>query len=804
MSIIQGTSKASSGSYQIDQSIRFEPGDSPGLNRAWASGSRTTATLSAWFKLGLNDTTNRMLATFGATSGTANDYILVEQLGVSKVLQVYYYNSGVVWRKSFSQVLRDPSAWYHLVVTFDTTNGTADDRVIPYLNGSRVTAFAVSSNPTASANQPFNVSGGSCYIGKEPTAAGYFDGYMAEINFVDGTALDPSSFGETNADGVWVPIEYTGAYGTNGFYITGATAADLGEDFSGNGNDFTSAGLATTDQMLDSPTNNYATLNPLDKQTYTPTFSDGNLRATGVTSGQAHSAMSTISFDVEDTEGFYFEGNWLVGNVEAANFNSFGIVPVDGDKQGTSGTIRTDDSVSYQEDGHVWSSLVDTVTYTTWGGSTSHYPVMFVKGGSVWFGLDKAVGTVTWNGDPSAGTGAAVTGLTGNYQFMSMHYSTTASMAVNFGAAGFRYTAPTGGKALNTSNLPEPTIKDGSAHFQTTLYTGNGTAIGSGGNAISQSGNSTFQPDFVWIKGRSGATEHVLTDAVRGVTKELSSNDFNAEETVAEGLTTFGSAGFTVGSDGSYNTSSATYAAWQWKANGAGSSNEDGSVSSTVSVNTTAGFSIARAAAPGNLVTFSIGHGLGITPSMVICKGLGVSLWSVYHHKISSPNDNYVRLDTTTAVVSDSGVWGTGPTSSVFSAKSGTAMTHSEDFVAYCFAEVDGFSSFGSYTGNGSANGPMVNCGFRPAFVLIKRTNATENWLMMDSTRYPNNPANNPIFADTTNADANGGRPTDFLSNGFKPRNTLAGMNASGSTYIYMAFAEHPFGGANTAPATAR
>jgi hypothetical protein len=384
-----------------------------------------------------------------------------------------------------------------------------------------------------------------------------------------------------------------------------------------------------------------------------------------------------------------------------------------------------------------------------------------------------------------------------------IRYDNGPTYTTNFGQSGFTYTPPAGFLSLNTANLPEPTIKDGSAHFQTTLYTGNGTAIGSGGNAISQSGNSTFQPDFVWIKGRSGATEHVLTDAVRGVTKELSSNDFNAEETVAEGLTTFGSAGFTVGSDGSYNTSSATYVGWQWKANGAGSSNEDGSVSSTVSANTTAGFSIAKATAAGSGVTFSIGHGLGITPSVVICKGLGESLWSVYHHKISSPNDNYVRLETTTAVVSESGIWGTGPTSSVFSAKSGAAMSHSADFVAYCFAEVDGFSKFGKYTGNGSANGPFIYTGFKPAFVLVKRTDAVSQWSIFDNKREGYNVDNDVLVPNTTATETTTDY-LDLLSNGFKARTTDANVNASGGTYIYMAFAEHPFGGADTAPATAR
>jgi hypothetical protein len=732
MSIIQGTSKASSGSYQIDQSCRFNDNDSAYITQTFAgpgTGTGDTCTYSVWLKRGNLGTSQYFLSV-----GVGDPYFIGFQ--ANDTLR-FTRASGGSPTITTTAVFRDCSAWYHIVLTIDTSL-TAVDRWKIYVNNVRQTVttggtLAVTPLGTALPH----------YIGRYVSAASYFDGYMAEINFVDGTALDPSSFGETDDDGVWVPIEYTGAYGTNGFYLDFSNSSDFGSDQSGNANDFTDSGLTTTDQMLDTPTVNYCTWNAVDAGT--GTLSDGNLVLTGASDRSGTFGMSS--------------GKWAWKITTAAS-TAFGVV-----QESLTGTEST---------------------YTATSGEVLE------------FQFDADAGTLDKSVDGGAYSSVA-TGLTDGPYFPLAKGACTA----DFGQSGFTLDDATF-RYLNTANLPAPTIKDGSAHFQTTLYTGNGTAIGSGGNAISQSGNSTFQPDFAWIKGRSGATEHVLTDAVRGVTKELSSNDFNAEETVAEGLTTFGSAGFTVGSDGSYNTSSATYVGWQWKANGAGSSNEDGSVSSTVSANTTAGFSIAKATAAGSGVTFSIGHGLGITPSMVICKGLGVSLWSVYHHKISSPNDNYVRLDTTTAVVSDSGVWGTGPTSSVFSAKSGTAMTHSEDFVAYCFAEVDGFSSFGSYTGNGSANGPMVNCGFRPAFVLIKRTNATENWLMMDSTRYPNNPANNPIFADTTNADANGGRPTDFLSNGFKPRNTLAGMNASGSTYIYMAFAEHPFGGANTAPATAR
>ena len=798
MSIIQGTSKASSGSYQIDQSIRFEPGDSPGLNRAWASGSRTTATLSAWFKLGLNDTTNRMLATFGASSGVGNDYILVEQLGASKILQVYYYNSGVVWHKAFSQVLRDPSAWYHLVVTFDTTNGTAGDRVIPYLNGSRVTAFAVSSNPTASANQPFNVSGGSCYIGKEPTAAGYFDGYMAEINFVDGTALDPSSFGETNADGVWVPIKYTGAYGTNGFYITGATAADLGEDFSGNGNDFTSAGLATTDQMLDTPTVNYCTLNPLFSHS-SCTFSNGNLDVTLPGAGTGYSGAAG-SFGV--TSGKWY---WEVtpnNTVQAAVGILTSSYPAN---KSTPDNPSTDGYLAY-----MYRTTGTLMTSASWDPGTA-YGATYTTADVIGIALDLDAGTPTiefFKNNTSQGSSNIVAGtwLPG-----MIRYDNGPTYTTNFGQSGFTYTPPTGFLELNTANLPEPTIKDGSAYFQTTLYTGNGTAIGSGGNAISQSGNSTFQPDFAWIKSRSAATDNALYDAVRGTTKELISNTAASESTLTEGLTTFGTAGFTVGSDAAVNTNTSTYVAWQWKAGGAGSSNTDGSITSTVSANPTAGFSIVTYTGTGANAT--VGHGLGVAPKMVIVRerSPGSDDWYVYHMGLTSASYS-LFLNTTAAQSGPSAAYwnSTAPTSSVFSLGTSVGVNqNTATYVAYCFADVEGFSKFGKYTGNGSADGPMVNCGFRPAYIMIKRVSGgvPGAWSIYDTARMTGNGpgiSDQELTADTAAAEPVSTLLIDILSNGFKPRTAIQAVNVSATPLIYMAFAEHPFGGENTAPATAR
>ena len=303
--------------------------------------------------------------------------------------------------------------------------------------------------------------------------------------------------------------------------------------------------------------------------------------------------------------------------------------------------------------------------------------------------------------------------------FVATYSGVTAT--VDFGQSGFT-PSQTGYKALSTANLDTPTIADGSAHFQPTLYTGTGSS-----QAVSQSGNSTFAPDLVWIKGRSGATEHVLTDAVRGVTKELSSNDDGAEETVAQGLTAFGSSGFTVGTDGSYNTSSATYVGWQWLANGAGSSNTDGDITSTVSANTTAGFSIVKYSGNGS-DNQEIGHGLGLAPKMIFTKRLNASgNWTTYNDAVGINQVFYLNL--INAPTSNTEQYRAVPTSSVYTVGVGGDINNSSGtYVAYCFAEVPGYSSIGSYTGNGSTDGPFIYTGFKPAFVLFKK-NKCDRWM---------------------------------------------------------------------------
>ena len=334
-------------------------------------------------------------------------------------------------------------------------------------------------------------------------------------------------------------------------------------------------------------------------------------------------------------------------------------------------------------------------------------------------------------------------------------------------------------------------------NFNTKLWTGTGSE-----NAITGIG---FQPDWVWIKQRNTTRDHNEFDAVRGATKRLYPNLTNAEETAAQVLKSFDSDGFTLGTDTSANQSSGTYVGWNWKANGAGSANSDGNANNVVvSANTTSGFSIVQGDMNAS-GSWTFGHGLGVAPSLIFLRGQNVtSHWFMYHKSLGA--GNYMTLNGTGASASNTTFMAnTAPTSSVFSMNAGTwSAGAGEKIIAYCFAEKTGFSKFGKYVGNGSANGTFIHTGFKPAFVIIKRSSDTGDWYMHDNKRDVDNPVDISLSANSDNADNTQNNILDLVSNGFKIRTTGTGYNNNGSTYIYMAFAEEPLVSSNNIPATAR
>jgi len=354
-------------------------------------------------------------------------------------------------------------------------------------------------------------------------------------------------------------------------------------------------------------------------------------------------------------------------------------------------------------------------------------------------------------------------------------------------------------------------IDDPSAYFQTALYTGN-----SGTLAVTNDGNSDLQPDWVWTKKRSDTSHHALVDSSRGATKQIYSNLTAAEETVS-GVTAFNTDGFTLGSNGTANLSGATFVGWQWKANGGTtSSNTDGDINSTVQVNSDAGFSIVTYTGNGSTSDQTIGHGLGVRANAVIIKNRDSAVnWVVWvegvdaNHSLELNTADGISDSTQGRVLSNAGSRGT---STIFSIRSGSGSvvqtnTNNEDYVAYCFAEKQGYSRFGSYIGNGINNdGPSVYLGFKPAFVMIKSTAATGAHYMWDTKRSPYNGMDDYINAAESDAEGTNGILTiDVLSNGFKVMNTGTnnGTNQSGTKYVYYAWAENPFVTSTGVPATA-
>ena len=760
--------------HEIERSLRFNDDDDAYLQRQPGSaGNRRTFTFSAWLKRasGLGSDQQFFVA---APSGHASDSA-VSYLGFNPDDQLVFFNywsSALRGQLVTNARLRDVSAWYHIVLKVDTTDSTASNRFKLFINGTEQT-YSSQTNPDQNLDLYINDSV-EHKLGEEAVRDRYnFDGYMAEINLVDGTALNASYFGETDLEtGAWIPRQYNGSHGTNGFYLkfadnSGVTATTLGKDSSGNGNNWTPNNFSVTagadnDSVLDTPTNNWCTLNSLLGDSLNIT-SNGNLRVGGT---QNNYAVGTIAFP---SSGKYYAEATLT--TYSSGQVQFGICPT-----GAQSNLGND-ATAILQDGS-----------TTVNNASSTSLASYTQGDVIGIAVDVDNSTVQFYKNNTAQT--ALTNVLRITEASFFTYLSISSTVINynFGQQGFKYTPPTGFKALNAKNLPAPTIKDGAKYFNTVLYTGNFST-----QSITGVG---FKPDWVWIKGRGSATynNHILTDVVRGAGNIVQTNATAAETAAAATLTSFDSDGFSLGAFEDVNTNSNTYVAWNWKAGGASSNNQDGSITSDVSANPEAGFSIVSWGARSTAGT--VGHGLGVAPQVIIMKDRDTSSypWLIYHQDIGI--QKYLAFSTA-APVSTSTAFSTAPTSTVFDPGTGVISGNSYfNMIAYCFAEVEGYSKFGSYTANGSSSGPFVYTGFKPAFVILKGATSNINWQIKDNKRDLYNPVRSRLWADLADAEAQG-TDMDFLSNGFKIRESGNATNTSGVVYIYMAFAETPFKYAN-------
>ena len=531
------------------------------------------------------------------------------------------------------------------------------------------------------------------------------------------------------------------------------------------------------DSLIDSPTNyeadsgnnggNYATLNPLAPSGLT--ISDGNLNGSGsVVQGHTPSTIFASSGK------FYCEFTLTTYQNDTGVGVAASIADPAADWIGEQAYM-----IGYLADGRIFQNSSSN-SYSSYAAGDTIGAAFDAATGKVWFHKN---GTYQNSGNPAAGTGQVGT-ITGGYALGFTFRSVGGAGSFNFGQRPFAYTPPTGFVSLCTQNLADPPIAKGSDYFEAKPYVGNGGT---------QSINMSFGPDLVWIKRRDATANHRVLDTVRGSNKELYPNLTNAESTFA-GISSFNSDGFTLNtSDSNYNSNNNTYVSWAWDAGSSTVSNTDGSITSNVRANQSAGFSIVTY--DDGATNGTVGHGLNAAPDFIICKSRDNSVvWPTYHSALT--RNNYVPLNDSGPSYTVSNLWGTAdPTSSVFGVGTQNSDGNNDgQLLAYCWTAVEGYSAFGSYEGNGNASGPFVFTGFKPRWIIIKNVDnfgAGYDWFIFDTKRDTFNVANNPLKANSNAAEATSDS-IDILSNGFKIRTTANGLNLNAHTHIYAAFAEHP------------
>ena len=918
---LAGASGQGSSGYEIERSLRFNKEDSAYLSRTFGSGNQKKWTFSCWVKRN-KVTTNYDTILSSSTNPIALDgtnlYFLSDQLYFDA-----FSTTSLTFRLKTFPRFRDYSAWYHIVAVFDSDNSTDTERAILYVNGAKISQgnLATNTKPASGISPNFNNAkvhaigrrgayGTSPYNGANIT--------LAETYFVDGQALAPTDFGETDNNGVWQPKEFTGTYGPlvdqsqtwttsvtnqnstytadkafsgivsgsnlwsnngsasvltlssaldisgktvvvygaassganqilinnksitgwptstnsltplditsqlsgdttltsievresnayfqgikvggnllvnsgislvdNSFYLDfsdNSSTSALGTDSSGNNNDFTATNFSVTagagnDSLLDSPTNNFATLNPIHAGANV-TLSNGNLL---LTTGSTHTYNTTGSTIAVSS------GKWLceVTVDTLGPYTSFGV--------SNPASVDVDTYMGIAADSYTWFAFNTGGTYVNsaytsqtapWGSSSGTFPA---AGDVIGMALDMDAGTLKYYKNGSL-IGTAFTGITGTVCFCDGTHKNSVH-TYNFGQRPFAHPV-TGYKALCTNNLTNPPIQDPSKHFDIELRE-------SDTSQTTHVTSLSFQPDLLWEKNRDASSSHYLMDAVRGSTKALQAETNAAESTLSTYITSFNSNGYSIGT-GDFTTSS-NVVGYAWEAGtGTAADNTDGSITSQVLANPSAGFSIVSVTAAAHADGSTVGHGLNAKPAMIIEKNRdSTSAWYTQHSGLGNMSGSYLELDTTSAKTTDN-TWNLAePTTSVISHDPGYRYgSTTADVIYYCFTPVEGYSSFGTYTGNGSADGPFVYTGFRTRWLLVKSSSSTSPWTLVDADRSGSlNPANDVIWADSNSAEVeySSAYHFDLLSNGFKVRSTTTDVNTSGHTYVYAAFAEHPF-----------
>ena len=773
--------------YEIQNSLRHNSGAY--LNSSF-SGNNQPFTVSMWIKRGQLDSDMHLMSAAGSNHPGGAD---IHQFGIDSSNRLFAFafinSNSQRYNVKCNAKLEDCSNWYHLTYNYDSTQSTSSNRIRLYINGVLQTDLANSDYP--SSNEGNYINGGKPWIiGHESRRFRYpFQGYFANIYFIDGQYLEPTAFGET-VNGVFIPKEHTGSYSGTSFFLEFQDASDFGKDTSGesNGwaqNNYSNSNGINGDQFTDVPTNNFCTRqNHFRSDGDNLSLENGLVRRTG----GADKCLGTFLLK---NNKYYFEyqaednnGNQIPGvtqadtdvrcrdNTEAEFYASNGEFKIESGRQQS--------GFSTYGSGDIIGVAIDTTLSTP--------KVWFAKNNS-WQGASGNSGTFNASGGYSLTAGK-------EYVFNADHGSgsSTTTGTGFFGAhqGGFNYTPPTGFVAASAANLPNPSIKDGRKHFHTLFYTGNG----SNSHAIT---GLDFSPDWVMIKARNATGSWAIFDTVRGATKRLGNSGAGvgatSESTVSASLKSFDSNGFTFGNENG-NNNGENYVAWCWNAGNSTITNTDGSISAQVRANATCGFSIVSYTGDG-ASSATLGHGLGVTPKAFVVKSRSQNRgWNNFHHIMG--NGKYIQWNQNHQAVTNSDFWNnTSPTSSVFTVGTDNDVNDSaQNYIAYVFAEVDGFSKFGEYVGNGNSNGTYVITGFRPSYVFVKTYNdASEHWNIPIDVDF-NNPIDNYVSFNLNNAERgndDGAPAMDFYSNGFKIRTSYNNLSHNSADFIYWAFARNPF-----------
>jgi hypothetical protein len=707
----------------IGNSLRFRGAQT--LSRIpGTEGNRRTYTFSVWIK---KAAASDFYCVFAGERDTQNK----THLQLSDKATIFVRNNNVnVANSATTSLLRDSSAWYHIIYVYDTTQATSNDRLKIFVNGQRQN-MTNSVIPSQDYDGGYiNASGEEHILGAEGNSSSHFEGYMAQVQFVDSQALEPTEFGAYDANGVWTPKAYTGTYGANGFYLDFSDPADIGADRSGNGNNFTATGFELADDQSDSydhfvdtPTRNYCLFNPISVGNAITNGDQAlgilDLANNRLTVNQVSGFSNQLSHACRGTGKYYYEAE-----KQGTNNNDDGIGWVVADPNSASlGAIWRDRGAFWLNGSGQPAGTKPNISLDDWIGvelDLDAEVITFYKNGAVAF-TQSIAGLANNNWVPAVMTRNGSGDLTGRWSIV------TGGKPFNSNGRGQANVPET--EHICTANLPAAPILNGRDHFQ---------AITDTGANILTAAQTAFPNGLWWVKDRVNINQHQLVDSVNGTSAVITSP---------------------AGSVTAYAAPAGSSVAWCWNA-----------------ANTDGGFSITDGT-----------HGLGTTPAFVIDRAL-----NVWHQSL--PAGQGLVLKSSAGAASQT--W----------TVDGTTASGPGGGPYYSWAEIPGYSSFGSYQGNGNADGPFIYTGFRPAFLILKNINKSDQaeWRMYDSARNTYNPCNLLLQNDLANAEVTTSYVVDFLSNGIKVRGDFQALNGAGDTMIYAAFAENPFGGENIAPATAR